>query len=82
MTAKRLSSAIQRVFRRRFLQEPCHRLIREIKNNENRANSKLIIADLLEKRGLKLMSDSLFHWRRWVELDKIEDIKANIDSLD
>ena len=64
------------------MQEPCHRLIRDIKNTENRARSKLIIADLMEKKGQKMLTDSLFLWRKWVELDKIEEIKERLEHLD
>ena len=82
VTTKKLCHAIEKVYRRKFLKEPCRLAMDVIKGRINRAKAQDMIIEMFDRKSNQLRINALSMWRVNVEKTKQSEIKKRLDNLD
>lgn len=82
ISSKRLIKAIEAVYRRKLLKEPCEVAMNELRGRINKATAQEMIALMFERKGNKLKLDALSLWKVNIKKWKEDEIQKRLDNLD
>jgi hypothetical protein len=82
VTAKRVFTAINRVFTRKFLKEPKELLMKEFKHQGDKNKSQLLLADILGRKGERTLAKAMHLWKVNLYKMKLHEIELRLEHLD
>jgi hypothetical protein len=82
ISAKRVITAIQNIYTRKFLREPCHIAIGELKGRISKAKAQDLFVPMFERKEKKLMLDALILWKCNIKKLRQDEIQTRLDNLD